>query len=121
MDTVRLEGSVLIPIETVSRTLELIYILGKFWEEKKLGGMYHLVFLSPMAHNIIEYAKSQLEWMPDSLSKDFFFGRANPFSLAHLHTCSSVDEVMAVSELTFRFIGLVHYMMCGDTIPCHVL
>ena len=44
MDTVRLEGSVLIPIETVSRTLE----------EKKLGGMYHLVYLSPMAHNVIE-------------------------------------------------------------------
>ena len=99
MDTVRLEGSVLIPIETVGRTLELIYILGKFWEEKKLGGMYHLVFLSPMAHNIIEYAKSQLEWMPDTLSKDFYLGRSNPFSLAHLNTCSTVAEVMAVSIL----------------------
>ena len=50
MDTVRLEGSVLIPIETVSRTLE----------EKKLGGMYHLGYLSPMAHNVIE-------WVPVTL------------------------------------------------------
>ena len=104
METVRLEGSVLIPVATVGRTLELLYILGKYWEDKKLGGMYHLVYLSPMAHNVIEYAKSQLEWMPDMLSKDFYLGRSNPFSLEHLQTCSSVTELMRVGILHMRFI-----------------
>jgi hypothetical protein len=37
----------------------LTYFAGKHWLDNKLG-MYHLIFLSHMAFNILEYAKSQL-------------------------------------------------------------
>lgn len=66
-------SNVLIPCETAGRSLELLQLLGKFWFEQKLG-LYHLVFLSHMATNVPEFARTQLEWMSDSLSRSFYNG-----------------------------------------------
>ena len=63
MDAVRMEGNVIIPVETAGRTLELVHTLGQHWVNHKLFGMYHLVLLSPMGGNVLEFARSQLEWM----------------------------------------------------------
>ena len=69
----RAGSNILIPCETAGRSLELLQLLGKFWFEQKLG-LYHLVFLSHMATNIPEFARTQLEWMSDSLSRSFYNG-----------------------------------------------
>ena len=49
---------------------------------------YPLVLLSPMAHNTLEFAKSQLEWMNDTLIKELELSRDrdNPFSVRY-ETC----------------------------------
>ena len=95
METLRGRGSVLIPCESCARSLELFQLLGKHWVEHKLS-LDHLVFLSPMAHNILEYARSQLEWMTDSLSTAFFNGKVNPFS-APIKIATSVRELESPS------------------------
>lgn len=92
LDTVRGEGNALIPCETAGRLLEVIQLLGAYWAANKLA-MYHLIFLSPMAYNVLDFAKSQLEWMGDSLSKNFYNGRPNPFDLPYLKMCTSVREL----------------------------
>lgn len=92
LETVRENKNVLLPCETAGRALEIIQILSAYWASQKLG-MYHLVFLSPMAHNVLEFARSQLEWMSDSLSKSFYMGKPNPFHLADLKECTSVREL----------------------------
>ena len=84
METMRNDGNVLIPCESGARVLELMQILGKHWIDHKLG-MYHLVFLSHMSYNIMEYARSQLEWMSDSLAKEFYNGKPNPFDRGTLY------------------------------------
>jgi cleavage and polyadenylation specificity factor subunit 2 len=56
IDTMRENGNVLIPCESAGRALELMQILGKHWLDNKLG-MYHLVFMSHMSFNILEYAQ----------------------------------------------------------------
>ena len=94
MDTVRMEGNVLIPCETAGRTLEILQILGKHWAENKFTGMYHLCFLSSMGKNVLEFAKSQLEWMSDSISRGFYIGKPNPFALPNLNVCSSIKEIL---------------------------
>lgn len=66
-------SNVLIPCETAGRSLELLQLLGRFWFEQKLG-LYQLVFLSHMATNVPEFARTQLEWMSDSLSRSFYNG-----------------------------------------------
>ncbi len=92
METVRNEGNVLLPCETAGRVLELLQILSKHWMEEKIG-QYHLIFLSHMAHNVLEYAQSQLEWMSDSLTKEFYDGKANPFELKRVKVVTSTSQL----------------------------
>jgi Cft2 family RNA processing exonuclease len=92
MDTVRSEGNVLVPCESVGRTLELLLLLNKYWTDNNLG-MYHLVYLSPMSCNTVEFARCQLEWMSDTLCHDFYMGRPNPFALASVKILTSLREL----------------------------
>ncbi|KAJ1430040.1 beta-lactamase-like protein [Ochromonadaceae sp. CCMP2298] len=92
METLRGGGSVLIPCETAGRSLELLQMLGKYWYDNKLG-LYHLVFLSHMARNVPEFARMQLEWMSDSLIRNFYNGKPNPFDLPQVRFASSMREV----------------------------
>lgn len=92
METVRGDGHVILPCETGGRAIELLQQLGSHWSAKNLG-MYHLVFLSPMVHNVMEFCQSQLEWMSDSLSRSFYNGKPNPFDLPLLKVCTSVREM----------------------------
>lgn len=82
LEKLRSNSNVLIPCETVGRTLELMQLLGKFWYDQKLG-MYNLIFLSHMAKNVPEFARMQLEWMSDSLSKAFYNGKLSNFSIIY--------------------------------------
>jgi Cft2 family RNA processing exonuclease len=94
MDTLRGGGSVIIPCESAGRALEFIQILGQYWTKTKgLDGNYHLAFLSHMSVNIMEFARSQLEWMNDALSKDFYNGRPNPFDIKCLRLFTSVRDL----------------------------
>lgn len=112
METLRSNGSVLIPCETSARSLELFQILGRHWSEQKLG-LDHLVFLSPMAHNILEYARSQLEWMTDNLSTQFFNGKANPFELPPLKIATSIRELERVYPGPKVVIATDGALACG--------
>jgi cleavage and polyadenylation specificity factor subunit 2 len=92
METMRSEGNVLLPCETAGHTLEMMQILATYWQNNKLG-MYHLIYLSPMAFNVIEFARSQLEWMSDTLSRSFYNGRPNPFELPYMKICTSMSDI----------------------------
>ncbi|CAM9098821.1 unnamed protein product, partial [Ectocarpus fasciculatus] len=92
LNAVRSDGNVLLPSTSVGRTLELLLILNRHWVENSLG-MYHLVFLSPMACNIIEFARCQLEWMSDILCHDFYMGKPNPFALPAVKILTSLREL----------------------------
>jgi hypothetical protein len=41
---------------------------------------YPLVFLDPMAANVVKVAQSQLEWLRDTLMRVFDHTRENPFA-----------------------------------------
>jgi cleavage and polyadenylation specificity factor subunit 2 len=92
MKTLRDGANVLIPCDTGARLLELLHTFSQYWVDNKLG-LYNLVFLSHMSHNVVEFAKSQLEWMADTLSKPFFNARPNPFDLPAVKLFASVREM----------------------------
>lgn len=111
LETVRAGGNVLIPCETAGRVLEILQILAKFWSDSKKG-LYHLIFLSHMGHNVLELARSHLEWMSDSLNRDFYNGKANPFelpSLKVLPTAAQLEKkypgpkVVLATEMSLNF------------------
>ena len=105
METMRSDGNVLIPCESGARVLELMQILGKHWLDQKLG-MYHLVFLSHMSYNIMEYARSQLEWMSDALAKEFYNGKPNPFDLG-----TTTIPIILIAPATCRFLPVLSLLI----------
>lgn len=81
MSTLRNDGSILMPVDTAGRMLEIILLLEKHWAQNRLS--YTLALLTPVAYNTLEFAKTQLEWMNEQVAKDFEISRDrdNPFSL----------------------------------------
>ena len=91
-ETLRNMGNVLIPCESCSRVLEALQLLARHWIDDRKA-LDHLVFLSPMSFNLLELARSQLEWMTDSLSERFYNGKPNPFELPPVKIATSIREL----------------------------
>ncbi len=97
MATMRCGGDVLMPTDTAGRTLELLLLLENHWSKSRLGS-YKLVLLNNMAFNTVEFARSQLEWMSDAISRQFDLQRSNPFELRHVHIIHSMEELDALGS-----------------------
>ncbi|VDN24964.1 unnamed protein product [Gongylonema pulchrum] len=57
---------------------------------------YNLVMLSYVASSVVEFAKSQVEWMSDKVLKSFEVGRYNPFQFRHVQLCHTLTELIRV-------------------------
>ncbi|KAL5170313.1 Cleavage and polyadenylation specificity factor subunit 2 [Glycine soja] len=77
--TLRAGGNVLLPVDTVGRLLELILMLELYWADENLN--YPIYFLTYVASSTIDYVKSFLEWMSDTIAKSFERTRENIFLL----------------------------------------
>lgn len=81
LDTLRGGGNVLVAVDTAGRMLELALMLEQLWRNPEtLLKAYTLALLNNVAYNVIEFAKSQIEWMSDKLMKSFEGARNNPFA-----------------------------------------
>ncbi|XP_060532873.1 probable cleavage and polyadenylation specificity factor subunit 2 [Cylas formicarius] len=97
LQTLRNSGNVLIAVDTAGRVLELAHMLDQLWRNKESGLLaYSLALLSNVAYNVVEFAKSQIEWMSDKLMRSFEGARNNPFQFKHLHICHSLHELNKV-------------------------
>uniref|UniRef100_A0AAY4DKG2 Cleavage and polyadenylation specificity factor subunit 2 n=1 Tax=Denticeps clupeoides TaxID=299321 RepID=A0AAY4DKG2_9TELE len=80
METLRGDGNVLIAVDTAGRVLELAQLLDQIWRTKDAGlGVYSLALLNNVSYNVVEFSKSQVEWMSDKLMRCFEDKRNNPF------------------------------------------
>ncbi|XP_036335119.1 probable cleavage and polyadenylation specificity factor subunit 2 isoform X2 [Rhagoletis pomonella] len=94
LQTVRNNGNVLIAVDTAGRVLELAHMLDQLWKNKESGLMaYSLAMLNNVSYNVIEFAKSQIEWMSDKLMKTFEGARNNPFQFRHMQLCHNLAEL----------------------------
>ncbi|KAJ1694426.1 hypothetical protein LUZ63_011124 [Rhynchospora breviuscula] len=78
----RADGTVLLPVDTAGRVLELILILEQYWAQQHLS--FPIFFLTNVASSTVEYVKSFLEWMSDSIAKSFEHTRDNAFLLKYV-------------------------------------
>ncbi|KAG4098147.1 Metallo-hydrolase/oxidoreductase [Neocallimastix lanati (nom. inval.)] len=85
------KGNVLIPVESTTRILELAYILDQHWGNNRVN--FPLVVFTHQGYRTIQFAKSMLEWMSDSLMNVFSQTRENPFELKHLKLKNKLHEV----------------------------
>lgn len=89
-------GNVLLPVDTAGRVLELILILEQYWTDRSLN--YPIFFLTYVASSTIDYVKSFLEWMSDSIAKSFEQNRENPFLLKHVTLLVNKSELENAPE-----------------------
>ncbi|KAI1385583.1 beta-lactamase-like protein [Hypoxylon trugodes] len=69
-------GTVLIPIDSSARVLELAYLMDHAWRADTTTGEGHfksakLYLASRNIHSTMKYARSMLEWMDDSIVREF--------------------------------------------------
>lgn len=94
LTTLRGGGCVLVCTDTAGRVLELAHMLDQLWRNKDSGLVaYSLLLLSNVSYNVVEFAKSQIEWMSDKLTRAFEGARSNPFALRHVQLCHSAGDV----------------------------
>ncbi|XP_062857770.1 cleavage and polyadenylation specificity factor subunit 2 [Trichomycterus rosablanca] len=97
METLRNDGNVLISVDTAGRVLELAQLLDQIWRTKDAGlGVYSLALLNNVSYNVVEFSKSQVEWMSDKLMRCFEDKRNNPFQFRHLSLCHSLQDLARV-------------------------
>uniref|UniRef100_A0AAG5CS74 Cleavage and polyadenylation specificity factor subunit 2 n=1 Tax=Anopheles atroparvus TaxID=41427 RepID=A0AAG5CS74_ANOAO len=94
LQTLRNNGNVLVTVDTAGRVLELAHMLDQLWKNKESGLMaYSLALLTNVSYNVVEFAKSQIEWMSDKLMKSFEGARNNPFTFKHLRLCHTMADL----------------------------
>jgi len=95
--TLRNSGNVLVCVDTAGRVLELAHMVDQLWSNKDSGLLaYSLALLNNVAFNVVEFAKSQIEWMSEKLMKLMGDRKSNPFQFKHLKLCHSMAEVNKV-------------------------
>uniref|UniRef100_A0A5B7BRU1 Cleavage and polyadenylation specificity factor subunit 2 n=1 Tax=Davidia involucrata TaxID=16924 RepID=A0A5B7BRU1_DAVIN len=96
LKTLRADGNVLLPVDTAGRVLELILTLEQYWAQQHLT--YPIFFLTYVSSSTIDYVKSFLEWMSDSIAKSFEHTRDNAFLLRHVTLLINESELEKVPD-----------------------
>ena len=95
LTVLRGDGHVLLPTDAAGRCLELLLHLHHHWESQRLQSTYNLVWLAPLAHNVYDFARSQLEW-----TRLPFDAATHPLGLGTVQRCTSVAELDALLSRT---------------------
>ncbi|CAF1091481.1 unnamed protein product, partial [Didymodactylos carnosus] len=97
LETMRRDGNVLICVDTAGRVLELALLLEQLWRNEASGLFaYSLALLNNFSFQVIEFARSQVEWMSDKIQRQFEELRANPFNLRFVKLCHSLSDLSKV-------------------------
>lgn len=111
--TLRNNGNVLIAVDTAGRVLELSQLLDQMWRSQVSGlTAYSLAMLNNVSYNVVEFAKSQVEWMSDKIMKAFEDQRNNPFQFRQIQLCHSMAELSRVPDPKV-VLASVPDMECG--------
>ncbi|XP_072976478.1 cleavage and polyadenylation specificity factor subunit 2 isoform X2 [Typha angustifolia] len=91
------DGNVLLPVDTAGRALEIILILEQYWAQQHLS--FPIFFLTNVSTSTIDYVKSFLEWMSDSIAKSFEHTRDNAFLLKHVSLIINKNELEKLTDV----------------------
>ena len=86
-------GNVLMPVDASCRVLELLLQMDRTWDAR-----FPLVFLSRMGTQIVQYARTHIEWMRDDISADFQDTRQVPFDFSRVRLVSSMAELEGMRQ-----------------------
>ncbi|GAB6020668.1 cleavage and polyadenylation specificity factor subunit 2 [Chamberlinius hualienensis] len=113
LQTLRNGGNVLVAVDTAGRVLELAHMVDQLWRNQDSGlQAYSLALINTVSYNVVEFAKSQVEWMSDKIMRSFEGARNNPFHFKHLQLCHRLSDLASVPEPKV-VLASVPDMECG--------
>lgn len=70
---------------------------------------YGLAMLNYVALNVVDFAKSMVEWMSEKVMRSFEDQRSNPFHFRHMQLCHTLEQLDAVSEpkVSYSFLLVI--------------
>lgn len=90
--TLRSNGTVCVTTtKFCTRLLEVCLLLEQTWKSDGLS--YSIYLLALQSSKLVEYAKSMLEWMGESVIRAFGNDRSNPFDFRYIRTVQSLSEI----------------------------
>ncbi|EDV21733.1 uncharacterized protein TRIADDRAFT_30006 [Trichoplax adhaerens] len=98
LNALRSGGNVLIAVDTAGRVLELSLLLDHLWRKDPGLSAYPIALLNHVSYNVVEFAKSQVEWMCDKVLVAFEDNRNNPFQFKYIQLCHSLNELSGLPE-----------------------
>ncbi|KAK9453333.1 beta-lactamase-like protein [Dipodascopsis uninucleata] len=84
-------GSVILPMQTAGRALEMCHFLDAHWTENNIS--VPLYFVSRTANRTMAYARSMLEWMSPSIVREWEEKGTLPFAFQSLKMVTTLDEI----------------------------
>jgi Cft2 family RNA processing exonuclease len=110
--TLKPRGNVLLPVDTAGRSLELLQLLNHHWTHFQLANSYTLVFFNHVAYNVIEFAKSQVEWLSDDIARRFEATRVNAFDMPAVRVVHSMEELKRLKQ-PYVVMASMETLNCG--------
>ncbi|CAL8107332.1 unnamed protein product [Calicophoron daubneyi] len=99
LKSLRRGGNVLVAVDTAGRCLEVAHYLEQCWLNQDSGMMaYGLAMLNYVTFNVVDFARSMVEWMSEKVMRTFEDQRSNPFHFRHMQLCHSLEQLDAVPE-----------------------
>lgn len=98
MKCLRGSGNVLVCTDTAGRVLELAHLVDQLWKENSGLTAYSAALLNNVSTSVIDFAKSQVEWMNERIHRSFSEDRYNPFNFKSLKLCDSIEDINKLSS-----------------------
>lgn len=92
-ETLRDGGNILIACDTAGRVLEIAYILDHVWRKDPGLSAYSLALVNNVASKMVEITMSMIEWMSETILKEFDSSRDNPFKFRHLQLKQHLSDL----------------------------
>ena len=99
-------------------TILNLYFQDQLWRNPDSGLLaYSLALLNNVSYNVVEFAKSLVEWMSDKVMKSFEVGRNNPYQFKLVKTAFHIMLKIKINQF-HGFLIIFHFRYCK---LCHNL
>jgi metallo-beta-lactamase family protein len=118
-DAVAHKTKIIMPAFALGRTQEVVYILHKLFNEKKIPGI-PIVIDSPLGNNVTDVFKKYTDSFDEETARDFP-GHESPFMFKNMKQVVSVDESRSLEKMAGPIIIIASSGMCeGGRILHHL-
>jgi len=119
-EAVKHKRKIIVPAFALGRTQELIYVLHKLHDEKKIPNL-PIYLDSPLGNDVTEAFSEHYEDFDHETWKDFISHHESPFAFKNLHSITSTEESKALNSIAGPAMIIASSGMCeGGRILHHL-